>query len=125
LIFNKKECGVRHTTFPIALIALGAVLLAEAMDWIPPLQSIWPIALILVGGAILISEGINRSSIVAGSMLIYIGIAWIVHEQHLASHRILVAIGLIVLGLALFVGRLPGVPSGRRPRRERTIDPPP
>lgn len=110
---------MRHTIFPIALIACGAALLAEELGWLSTTQWIGPIALIAIGCGVLATEGINRSSIVGGPLLIYMGIAWIVHEQGLAPWRVLQAIGLIVLGVTLFAGRLPGVPD-RRPRAPKT-----
>lgn len=116
---------MRHTIFPIALIAIGAALLAEEMGWLPLIHSVWPVVIIVIGCAVLVSEGINRSSIVGGPLLIYIGAAWIAHDEGVTTWGVLQALGLIVLGVSLFIGHLPGIPEGRHRRSRRSSETPP
>jgi hypothetical protein len=112
---------MRNTVLPIALIVFGAAWLAREMGWFHELHMVVAVAFIVLGIAILVSEGINRSSVVSGPFLVYVGVAWLAHDRGYVSIQVIWPVGIIVLGILLFIARLPAIPDARRstPRRER------
>jgi len=104
---------MRSMTLPIVLIVLGATWLLHSFGMLPDLRAVGGVALIIAGIAVLVSEGITRSSVVTGPVLMYWGGAWLAHEQLDISMRYLVPAFLIVLGLCLVAARLPGMPHSR------------
>lgn len=115
---------MRNTAFPVALIVFGAAWLAWDQGWLANVQVVFAFAVAVVGLAILITEGINRTTVVSGPILIYIGLAWYAHIEGYISYRLLWPVGVIVLGLLLLISRLPGVPPEPPSRRDRGAPPP-
>lgn len=103
-------------TLPIVLIVVGAVWLLHGLGFLPDVRAIGGYALIVAGLAVLISEGITKSAVVTGPVLMFWGAAWLAHDQLGMSMRYIVPSFLIVLGLCLAAARLPGVPHNRAPR---------
>jgi hypothetical protein len=109
---------MRNTTFPLMLVVFGAAWLAHEAGWFSDWVSLVAIALIIIGAAIPLTEGINRSSVVAGPMLIYCGVAWILYLHDKLSERVVWPLGIIIWGLLLLVSRLPQIPNTRRRRTD-------
>jgi hypothetical protein len=116
---------MRNTVLPIALIVFGAAWLAREMGWFREIHMLVALGFIALGVGILVSEGVNRSSIVTGPILAYVGAAWIAHDQGIVSAQIIWPVGVILLGVLMFVARMPGLPDGtrrvRRARRDQTL----
>jgi hypothetical protein len=106
---------MRNASLPVALIAVGAAWLLWYFRLFPDID--WIIALGLAGGgvAILVIDGITKTSVVAGPFLIAAGVAWLVHDRFRVSFMVLIPSLLIVLGVLLLIARLPAIPerSGR------------
>jgi hypothetical protein len=100
---------MRKMTLPIVLIVVGALWLTHALGFIPDLRSVGGLALVFAGIAVLVSEGINKASVVTGPMLIFCGAAWYAVEQGLVARVVVAPSFLIVLGLCLLASRLPSV----------------
>lgn len=113
---------MKHTALPIALMLFGVAWLAREMGWFHQVHISVALALMVLGCAILVSEGINRSSIVSGPFLIYVGAAWLAHDQGYVAYQVVWPVGVIVLGVLLFIARLPSIPEGRRRGRRRDRD---
>jgi len=114
---------MRNTVLPIALIVFGLAWLAREMGWFHEVHMIVALAFIVLGAAILVTEGINRSSVVSGPILIYVGAAWLAYDQGYVSSQVVWPVGVIVLGILLFIARLPAMPDpepGARRRRDRS-----
>lgn len=105
---------MKNATFPVILVVLGVAWLVQGRGWLPDWHSVGAIGLVVAGAVVLFAEGITKTSIVTGPMLIYAGAAWYGHDQRLAGWDVIAPLGLIVLGVCLFASRLPAVPHDRR-----------
>jgi hypothetical protein len=107
---------MRNASLPVALIVVGVAWLLWYYRLFPDID--WIIALGLAGAglAILVLDGISKSSVVSGPFLIAAGIAWLLHDRFRASWFVLLPSLLIVLGVLMLVARLPQIPerSARR-----------
>ena len=101
---------MRQTTFPLVLIVFGATWLALEVGWFGEWHSLIAVALIVLGIAIPVAEGLNRQSIVAGPMLVYCGAAWLSYLHGMLSERIVWPLGVVVWGALLLISRSPKVP---------------
>ncbi len=113
---------MRHTTFPLMLIVFGAAWLAHEAGWFGEWHSLIAIALIIIGIAIPVAEGLNRQSIVAGPMLVYCGAAWLAYLHDSLPERIVWPLGVVVWGALLLISRSSMVPSRGRMRRRQGIE---
>lgn len=104
---------MREATLPILLMVFGAAWLAHELGWLPDWKMIGAILLIGAGVAVLASEGITKSSVVSGPMLIFGGAVWLARQHDLLEWNLILPIGLIAFGLCLFVARLAAVPRYR------------
>ena len=68
------------------------------------------IALAVAGIVVLVMDGINKQSVVAGPLLVYIGAAVYLKSQYLLGYSPLVALGMMVLGCLLLLSRSSLVP---------------
>ncbi len=109
---------MRDTTLPIALIALGAAWLAYELGWLPESRAIDAVILIVVGAGVMATEGLTRSSVVTGPILIFAGLAWLAVQQRLVAWHLVWPLGAILLGILLFIARLPGIPERRSAKRK-------
>lgn len=114
--------SMKNSLLPIALIVFGLAWLARETGWFSQIHMALALVLIVLGAAIVLTEGINRSSLVTGPILIYAGCAWFAYDQGYAARQILWPVGVVVLGILLFISRLPNVPDAppRRSRRDRS-----
>jgi hypothetical protein len=107
---------MRNASLPVALIVVGVAWLLWYYRLFPDID--WIIALGLAGGglAILVLDGISKSSVVSGPFMIAAGIAWLVHDRLRTSWLVLLPTLLIVLGALMLLARLPQIPerSARR-----------
>lgn len=104
---------MRDAGLPVTLIVLGLVGLAWYFRVFPDLD--WIIALGLAAGgvAVLLFDGITKSSVVIGPFLIAVGIAWWGHEFRSVSWRVLIPALLVLLGALMLVARNPRIPDKR------------
>ncbi len=115
----KVDEPMRNTVLPIALIVFGLAWLAREMGWFHEVHMIVALAIIVLGAAILATEGINRSSVVSGPILVYVGAAWLAYDQGYVSSQVVWPVGVIVLGILLFIARLPAMPDPQQSTRRR------
>ncbi|KAF0814343.1 hypothetical protein IGB42_01244 [Andreprevotia sp. IGB-42] len=108
---------MRDTLFPIALIVVGAGWLVSELHLLPEANWIVIFGLIAAGLGVLAVEGINRSSIVTGPLLIAGGVLTFVHERTGAGWSVLIPVLLMLWGLLLLVARLPAIPERSRAKR--------
>lgn len=108
---------MKNLTLPLLLIALGAAWLLHNVGMLPDLRSVGAIALAGAGLAVLFLDGITKQSVVSGPMLIAAGATWYARDHRLVPWSILAPVLLIVLGICLFISRLPAVPATRGARR--------
>jgi hypothetical protein len=104
---------MRNAATPVTLIILGILGLIWYFGWLPDFDSITALALVLGGVAILVMDGITKSSVVLGPTLIAVGIAWWLHDQYRLRWTLLVSALLIVVGVLMLIARQPGIPDKR------------
>jgi hypothetical protein len=104
---------MRNAATPVTLIILGILGLIWYFGWLPDFDSITALALVLGGVAILVMDGITKSSVVLGPTLIAVGIAWWLHDQYRFRWTLLVSALLIVVGVLMLIARQPGIPDKR------------
>ncbi|WP_107688995.1 LiaF transmembrane domain-containing protein [Neisseria wadsworthii] len=90
---------------PLFLIITGAVWFLKTTDILPATATLISAALAVAGVAVLIMDGINKQSIVAGPILIYIGAAVYLKSQYFLDYAPLIALGMIILGCLLLLSR--------------------
>lgn len=105
---------------PIVLIVLGGGWLLHSLHWLPDVQLVWILGLVAAGIAVLLLDGVTKSSVVAGPMLILAGVLAFLREYHNLGWRFIVPIMLICWGVTMLVARLPSIPLSRNlPRHGR------
>ena len=104
---------MRNAATPVTLIIVGVLGLVWYFGWLPDVDSVTAIALIVAGIVILLMDGVNKSSIVLGPALIAGGIAWWAHDQYRLRWTLLASVLLIVVGALMLVARSPGIPEKR------------
>ena len=82
----------------------------KTTDILPATATLVSIALAVAGIVVLVMDGINKQSVVAGPLLVYIGAAVYLKSQYLLGYSPLVALGMMVLGCLLLLSRSSLVP---------------
>lgn len=110
---------MRDAGLPVTLIVVGFAWLAWHFGWFPDVD--WMIAAALVAGgiAVLVFDGLTKSSIVIGPFLIGAGIAWALHERYRVHWQVLIPCLLVLLGVLMLLARHRRFPE----RRIRTPGP--
>jgi len=104
---------MRDATLPVVLIAGGLALLGWNYGWIPDWNTLVALALMVAGAAILVLDGITKKSLVAGPVLIAIGIGWYGYFDLGWRSRLIIPLLMIFSGLMMLVARFAPVPESR------------
>lgn len=115
---------MKDATFPVLLIVLGVAWLLSSLHWLPEIHWIWIAGFAGAGLAILMLDGITKSSIVAGPLLILAGALSFLHQYYRLGWRFMIPIMLITAGLFMLVARSPSIPESRRLKRHAGTDAP-
>jgi hypothetical protein len=102
---------MKDAALPVILIVLGAAWLLNSLHWLPEIHWIWILGLVGAGIAILTLDGITKSSIVAGPLLILAGILSFFHQYYQLGWRFIVPIMLIAAGLLMLAARSSSIPE--------------
>lgn len=108
---------MRDAAFPVVLIVLGAAWLLNSLHWLPDVHWLWILGLSAAGVAILVLDGITKSSVVAGPLLILAGILAFCRQYYGTGWRIVIPVMLIGAGVTMLVARSPGIPESRHLHR--------
>jgi hypothetical protein len=108
---------MKDAALPIVLIVLGAAWLLNSLHWLPEVHWIWILGLMGGGFAILILDGITKSSVVAGPLLILAGLLSFFHQYYALGWRFMIPVMLISAGLLMLVARSPSIPESRNLNR--------
>lgn len=104
---------MKDAALPVVLIVLGAAWLLNSLHWLPEVHWLWILGLAGAGLGILVLDGITKSSVVAGPLLILAGILSFFREYHALGWRFIVPIMLIAAGVCMLIARSPSVPESR------------
>jgi hypothetical protein len=63
---------MKDAVFPVLLIVVGLAWLLNSLDWLPEIHWLWILGLAGAGLAIMGLDGITKSSIIAGPMLMLV-----------------------------------------------------
>lgn len=117
---------MKDATFPIVMIVLGAVWLLSNLNWLPEVHWLWILGLAGAGIAILLLDGVTKSSIVAGPLLILAGVMSFLHHYYYVGWRFIIPVMLIAAGMMMLIARSGSIPVsrnlGRRHQRSRDED---
>ncbi len=105
---------MRNTTLPVILIAGGLALLGWNYGWIPNWNTLVAVALVSAGVAILLLDGLTKQSIVAGPVLIAMGIGWYGFFDLGWRARLIVPLLMIFAGFMLLAARFALLPASKR-----------
>lgn len=104
---------MRDAGLPVTLIVVGLAWLAWRFGWFPDVDWVIAVALVAGGIAVLVFDGITKSSIVIGPFLIGVGVAWAIHERYRIGWGVLIPVLLVWLGVLMLVARQPRFPDKR------------
>ncbi|MGN6389364.1 MAG: hypothetical protein ACTHL1_07620 [Burkholderiaceae bacterium] len=108
---------MKDAAFPVLLIMLGLAWLLKSLDWLPDVHWLWILGLAGTGVAILLLDGITKSSIVSGPLLILAGFMAFFYQYYHLGWRFIIPIMLICAGALMLVARSPLVPATRARQR--------
>jgi len=108
---------MKDAVFPVILVALGAAWLLNSLDWLPGVHWLWIIGLAGSGIAILLLDGITKSSVVAGPLLILAGGLSFARQYYDLEWRFIFPVMLIAAGVLMLIARLPSIPASRELQR--------
>lgn len=105
---------MRDATLPVVLIAGGLAMLGWHYGWIPNWNTLVAIALVVAGIAILVLDGITKKSLVAGPVLIALGIGWYGYFALGWHSRLIVPLIMIFAGLMMLIARFAPLPDNKQ-----------
>ncbi len=105
---------MRNATLPVILIAGGLALLGWNYGWIPNWNTLVAVALVSAGVAILLLDGLTKQSLVAGPVLIAMGIGWYGFFDLGWRARLIVPLLMIFAGFMLLAARFALLPASKR-----------
>lgn len=108
---------MKDAAFPVVLIVVGLAWLLNSLDWLPEVHWLWILGLAGAGLAILGLDGITKSSIVVGPMLMLAGLMSFFRQYHGLQWRIIIPTMLVAAGVLMLVARSPSIPESRKLRR--------
>lgn len=109
---------MRDAALPITLIVVGLVWMLWYFGLVPDRDWLVAGGFIVAGIAVLIFDGITKTSVVSGPFLIAIGIAWVLHDEKGLSFRLIIPAMLVILGVLMLVARSPSIPHRKGPKGE-------
>jgi hypothetical protein len=102
----------------LIIIALGAAWLLNTMGVFPDINWIWTLGLALSGLVILGAGGLNRTTIVAGPLLLIASVLSVLRQTNKLNFNQEVPILVIVLGILILIAQFtPLSPAGAAPPR--------
>lgn len=104
---------MKDAALPVVLIVLGAAWLLNSLHWLPEVHWLWILGMAGAGLAILMLDGITKSSIVAGPLLILAGLLSFLRQYQALGWRFIIPIMLIAAGVFMLIARSPSIPESR------------
>lgn len=105
---------MRDATIPILLIVGGFALLAWNFGWIPDWNTLIAIAFVLAGVAVLVFDGITKTSLMTGPILIAVGIGWYGYFDLGWRSRLVIPVLMIFAGFMMLIARFAPVAETKK-----------
>jgi hypothetical protein len=105
---------MRDATLPVVLIAGGLAMLGWNYGWIPNWNTLVALALVAAGALIMVLDGITKKSLVAGPVLIAMGVAWYGYFDRGWHSRLVIPLLMIFAGLMMLIARFAPVPDNKQ-----------
>ncbi len=96
---------MRDATLPVLLIVGGFALLAWNFGWIPDWNTLIAIAFVCAGIAVMVFDGITKKSLVAGPILIAVGLGWYGYFELGWRSRLVIPTVMIFSGFMMLIAR--------------------
>lgn len=100
-------------TTPLIIIIIGIIWFLNSAGLLPATNTMIAAGLVIAGFCILMFDGVNKSSIFSGPLLVYAGAAVYVKSHYAVPLSPILALGLVFLGLLMLLSRMDAVPSKR------------
>jgi len=104
---------MRDATLPVVLIAGGLAMLGWNYGWIPNWNTLVALALVVAGVLILVLDGVTKKSLVAGPVLVAMGVAWYGYFALGWHSRLVIPLLMIFSGLMMLIARFAPVPDNK------------
>lgn len=105
---------MKDAALPVILIVLGAAWLLNSLDWLPEVHWLWIFGFAGAGIAILALDGITKSSVIAGPLLVLAGVMSFARQYYELGWRFILPSMLIAAGVLMLIARLPSIPPSRQ-----------
>ncbi|MBB5016950.1 hypothetical protein HNQ59_000212 [Chitinivorax tropicus] len=102
---------MKSALIPVALIVIGLAWLLDEFHVFPEVNWFWITALTAAGVAVLLLDGINKSSVVVGPLLIGGGITTFLRQYLDLRFGAQWSVLMILLGVLMLVARSPSIPE--------------
>ncbi|WP_137939270.1 hypothetical protein [Chitinivorax sp. B] len=113
---------MRTALIPVALIVIGLAWLLEEFHFFPEVSWLWITAFVAGGVAILVIDGINKSSVITGPLLIGAGLTTFLRQHFDLSLRVQLPVLMVLLGVLMLIARSPSIPDISDNRSSRRLD---
>jgi hypothetical protein len=106
---------MRSAAAPVLLIILGCLWFLKSTALLPNTTTLLALLLAVAGIALLLLDGLNKSTLVSSPLLVYAGA--VIYLYDAASWRLapLIALGMVLAGVLMLVARSPRIPERRLP----------
>lgn len=110
---------MKSVAWPIVLITLGSLWFLKSTSLLPDTPILLAVLLALAGTGIFLIDGLNKTSLVSGSMLIYAGAAVYFSEVRGLRFSHVISLGMVLFGVLLLIAQSDRVPDRSPPRHKR------
>ena len=101
----------RSLFFPLLLIIAGSLWFLKSIDLLPDTAAMFAMGLAVFGFLVMVMDGLNKQSIVAGPFLMYLGAAIYLYHEYIFGLSHIFSAGMVWLGLLLLLSRSSIVPD--------------
>jgi hypothetical protein len=110
---------MKYSAFPLILIIIGSVWFLNSNGWMPSTPVVLAILLMIAGISVWLMDGMVKSSIVNGTMLIYSGGAVYASYEYGIGGSHLISLGFVLAGILMLLARHDSIPEKKQHTYEK------